>query len=215
MRYVLPILLFLFLVLSEKGYCQSPIGQGYYTRKPGSREQLRTARKWAKSGEWRSGFTKAGPHKSVNLVDFYEQYHKSKPLFDAMFSWLEAHDLKTLPKGNYPIEGTELTVSVQDSRNEPLQKRKSESHYRHIDFQYVVRGTEGFALLDHTTSQAACPYKSDVIHYDYDPVRLRRMISDERSFFLFFPQDWHIAKVATEKGDQQIRVIVVKLPYVE
>lgn len=32
-------------------------------------------------------------------------------------------------------------------------------------------------------------------------------------FFLFFPSDWHIAKIATDKEDQDIRVIVIKLDY--
>ncbi len=34
-------------------------------------------------------------------------------------------------------------------------------------------------------------------------------------FFIFFPRDWHIAKVANDTSDQAIRVIVVKVDYVE
>ena len=34
-------------------------------------------------------------------------------------------------------------------------------------------------------------------------------------FFIFFPGDWHIAKVANASDDQVIRVIVAKLKYVE
>ncbi|MBQ4029493.1 MAG: YhcH/YjgK/YiaL family protein, partial [Prevotella sp.] len=34
-------------------------------------------------------------------------------------------------------------------------------------------------------------------------------------FLIFFPSDWHIAKIATNKKDQNIRVIVVKVDYVE
>ncbi|WP_394801223.1 hypothetical protein [Bacteroides intestinalis] len=30
---------------------------------------------------------------------------------------------------------------------------------------------------------------------------------------MFFPSDWHIAKIATDKEDQDIRVIVIKLDY--
>lgn len=45
-------------------------------------------------------------------------------------------------EGKHPIEGTSLVVSVEDSKNEPLEKRTSESHRKHIDLQYVVKGTE-------------------------------------------------------------------------
>jgi len=34
-------------------------------------------------------------------------------------------------------------------------------------------------------------------------------------FVIFFPCDWHIAKVVTDEDDQTIRVIVIKLDYVE
>ena len=53
------------------------------------------------------------------------------------------------------------------------------------------------------------------MHYDYDLSKAVFHDSTPDAFFLFFPDDWHIAKVQTEKADQHIRVIVVKLDYVE
>ena len=86
------------------------------------------------------------------------------------FSLVGVARLTTIEKGKHPVEGTSLVVSVEDSKNEPLEKRTSESHRKHIDLQYVVKGTERFALLDHESSKANCEYseKRDVIHYDFD-----------------------------------------------
>ena len=94
-------------------------------------------------------------------------------------------------------------------------KAKPHSHRKHIDLQYVVKGTERFALLDHESSKANCEYseKKDVIHYDFDPEKTTFIDSVPGEFFLFFPSDWHIAKIATDKEDQDIRVIVIKLDY--
>ncbi len=39
--------------------------------------------------------------------------------------------------------------------------------------------------------------------------------SNPQEFFIFFPDDWHIAKVENDTGNQQIRVIVIKVDYVE
>ena len=39
--------------------------------------------------------------------------------------------------------------------------------------------------------------------------------STPERFFLFFPSDWHIAKIQTDKEDQNIRVVVVKLDYIK
>ena len=204
----------LFFVLTMALFVVVASGQGVYT-KPVSKAAEKAAAKWVKKGEWRNGFVTAKPHESVNVVEFQSQYAKNKAQWDAMFQWLANTDLLSIPKGKHPIEGTGLVVSVEDSENEELAKRGSESHYHHIDFQYVVKGSERFGIIEHETSKPNCKYKPDVMHYDYDESLTRFYDSSPDKFFLFFPDDWHIAKVKTDKQDQTIRVIVVKLDYVE
>ncbi len=190
--------------------------KGYYTQYYGNNPQLvDEAHKWLASGEWRNGFDKANAHASVNAVDFYLQYKKNPQQWKALFAYLAKTDLTTLAKGKYPIPGSNLTVSVEESQNAPLAKRRSESHNHHIDFQYVVKGTERFGIIDHYTSTPNCRYKPDVIHYDYDKEKTRFYDSTPGEFFIFFPRDWHIAKIANDTDDQHIKVIVIKVDYVE
>lgn len=190
--------------------------QGYYTQYNGDEALEREAVTWMKSGTWRNGFNAADAHPSVNAVEFYLQYKKNPDQWNAMFRWLANHNLLTIEKGSYKIPGTALTVSVQDGDNGELSARKSESHYHHIDFQYAVKGTERFGIINHYTSKANCSYKPDVIHYDYDAQKARFYDSDPHEFFIFFPGDWHIAKVKSPAvTDQHIRVIVVKLDYIK
>lgn len=189
--------------------------QEIYTKPCTDKKLVKKAAKWVKKGVWRNGFTKATPDESVNLVEFYTQYQKNQEQWDAMFKWLATHDLLTIEKGKHPIEGTNLTVSVEDSENGPLAKRGSESHYHHIDFQWVVKGVERFGIIDHNTSKENCKYKPDVMHYDYDVQKTKFVEPAHDRFMLFFPDDWHIAKIANDTDNQAIRVIVVKLDYVE
>lgn len=186
--------------------------EGVYTRQVDDAQLVAEANEWMLAGEWRHGFI-ADPHASVNAVDFYEQYKKNPAQWDAMFEWLAGHDLLALEKGSHPIEGTGMVVKIEDSQNAPLEKRRSESHYHTIDFQYVVKGVERFGIIDHNTSVPNCDYKPDVIHYDYDKEQAKFYDSTPDSFFLFFPEDWHIAKIANDTTDQSIRVVVVKLAY--
>lgn len=186
-----------------------------YTKECSNPKLKKEAKKWLKKGEWRNGFNKASADKSVNIVEMYSQYRKNPEQWKAMFRWLAETDLLTIAKGKHPIPGTTLVASVEDSKNEPLAKRKSESHYHHIDFQYVVKGKERFGIIDHNTSKPNCAYKPDVIHYDYDVDKAQMIDSSPDRFFIFFPCDWHIAKIATDDDDQTIRVVVVKLDYVE
>ena len=197
-----------------KASCCKSLGKGYYTQYYGNRTDLVVeAEKWAASGVWRNGFDKARPHSSVNLVDFYLQYQKNPGQWKALFEYLAKTDVLSIPRGKHSIPGTSLVVSVEDSRNESLEKRVSESHNHHIDFQYVVRGVERFGVIDHYTSTPNSKYRPDVIHYDYKKCRTRFYDSTPDEFFIFFPRDWHIAKVANDTDDQDSRVIVVKVDW--
>ena len=194
--------------------CHATSQEGVYTNDYSNDPKLvKAAQKWYKKGKWRMGFTKADAHSSVNIVEFYQQYQKNPEQWKALFDYIAKTDLLSLPGGKHPIPGTQLTVSVEDSQNDPLEKRGSESHYHHIDFQYVVKGVERFGVIDHLTSKPNCKYRPDVIHYDYDKARARFYDSTPSNFFIFFPCDWHIAKIANDTDDQNIRVIVIKVDY--
>lgn len=191
------------------------VADGIYTRQCDDPAKVEQCTGWMESGAWRNGFVKGNPHESVNVVDFYEQYSKNNEQWDAMFKWLQETDLLAIPAGKHPIEGTALVASVEDSSNRPLEKSRTESHRQKIDFQYAVKGIERFGIIDHETSTPNCEYRPDVIHYDYDASKAKFYDSTPDKFFLFFPEDWHIAKIANDTDDQDIRVIVVKIDYVE
>lgn len=186
-----------------------------YTKVYEDKALNKKARKWAKSGAWRNGFTKASPDAMVNLTDFYLQYNANPEPWMILFRWLQDTDLNAIAGGKHNIPGSSLVASVEDSENEPLERRRSESHRKNIDFMYVVSGTEGFMRLDHNSSTVSSPYKPDVIRYDYNADKAEWIQSKPGRFIIMFPDDWHIAKVKTTLKNQKIRVIVVKMPYQE
>lgn len=176
----------------------------------------RQVKKWVKGGQWRNGF-KGNPDKNVNLEEFYSQYHKNQAQWDAAFKWLASTDLLNAKAGKTTIPGTSIVASVQDGKNLPLKGHWTESHRRKIDFMYVVKGIEGFGLLDHTTSKPNCDYneKKDVIHYDFDETKLNRFAVHAGNFIICFPSDWHMPLLETKYKDQSFRVMVLKIDYKE
>lgn len=198
------------------GFCLAQAQIPNYTKVFPDKKLVKKATKWAEKGLWRVGFNAASPHKSANLTEFYIQYGRNTAQWDAAFRWLASHDLQTIPAGKYTPEGTKLVISVEDSENRPLEQCQSESHRQKIDLQYTVRGIERFGVIEHKSSSPNCEYRPDVIHYDYDVSKARFYDSTPDKFFLFFPSDWHIAKIQPEStSDNKIRVIVVKLDYIE
>jgi len=186
-----------------------------YTNECNDLKLQKKARKWLKKGEWRQGFYKADPHCSVNAVDFYLQYQRNPQQWKSLFKYLAETDLLALTKGKHNIPGSDLVISVEDSENGPLEKRGTESHYKNIDFQFCVKGVERFGIIDHVTSTPNSKYRPDVIHYKYIKERTKFYDSTPDKFFIFFPGDWHIAKVNNDSDDQNIRVCVVKVRWVE
>lgn len=208
-----------FLLASMAGMAKSDkvvmTTKAVYTNECNDRKLQKKAEKWLKKGEWRQGFFKADPHSSVNAVDFYLQYLRNPEQWKKLFEYLAKTDLLALPKGKHKIPDSDLTISVEDSENGPLEKRGTESHYKNIDFQYCVKGTERFGIIDHVTSTPNCKYKPDVIHYNYVKERTKFYDSTPDKFFIFFPGDWHIAKVNNDTDNQNIRVCVIKVRWVE
>lgn len=206
-----------FVVLTFLMAFSGRIGAQSYTNTY-PKAMCKIAEKWVKKGEWKNGFTKAVPADNVNLVEFYLQYHRNPKEWQALFAWLEQNDLQTVPAGRIPIEGTDLTVSVEDGDNwcseQDLKDGKgSESHLQKIDFMYVVSGTEGFARLDHETSVPKNEYKPDRYEYTFDASKLERFNSVPGTFNIMFPCDWHIAKIKTREQNQRLRVLVIKVNY--
>ena len=180
----------------------------------------KAAHNWVKKGEWRKGFDKASPAPTVNETEFCIQYSRNAQQWDAVFNWLQTTDLIAIEPGRVPVGNSGLTASVEEGDNwcseDDLQNGKgSESHRAKIDFMIVVKGTEGFARLDHETSKPNCDYTPDVLHYNFDKQKLERFESIPGTFNVMFPCDWHIAKVRTSKADQTVKVIVIKIDYAQ
>ena len=76
---------------------------------------------------------------------------------------------------------------------------------------YVVRGTEGFCRLDHETSKPRAAYKPDRLEYTFEYDRLQQFTSIPGTFNIMFPCDWHVAKVKTNTGSENLRVLVIKV----
>ena len=142
---------------------------------------------------------------ALHAQGYYTQYYADKTLRSEAAEWVKSGAWRN----GFTKASPHATVNAVDFY---LQYRKNPEQWRAL-FQYVVRGTERFGLIDHYTSTPNTVYRPDVIHYDYDVARARFYDSRPDEFFIFFPGDWHIAKVKTDLPDQHIRVVVIKVDY--
>ena len=86
--------------------------QGIEAHNKSKKVSKKKAAAWVAEGEWKNGFD-AMPDATVNLQEFYAQYHKNKAQWDAAFKWLAETDLLNIPKGKLMIPGTNIRASIE------------------------------------------------------------------------------------------------------
>ena len=171
------------------------------------------AAKWFKKKEWLNGVALT-PHKSINKQEFARQYEINKAYWDKAFAFLKEHDLKTLAKGKYPIDGDNVFASVTEDPSKDFDKTNWESHRKYIDVQCVITGDEKMGkwpVAEITTVTKPYDETKDVANYTA-PGKFYTIPAG--TFIIFFPTDAHRPNI-TPGGNKVVKKIVIKVRAVQ
>lgn len=170
------------------------------------------AQKWVDSRAW-AGDLKLVADKTIDPVEFYQQYHMNKELWDKLFDYLSKTDVTKLEKGKYVLVPDLLWVSILEYTPKDKANTKIENHNEYIDLQWTFDGDEIYGLANGKVEPVA-PYDevkdkrnwttTDPI--DYVPAPLD-------TFFLYFPKDMHQPSVAAHDEPVPARKVVGKIKY--
>ena len=166
------------------------------------------AKKWFKKKEYLNGLA-ATPHAAIDKVQFAQQYHLNKVLWDKAFAYLKQTNLQTLANGRYAIDGDNVYAIVTQAPSKDYDKTTFESHRKYIDLQYVVTGEENMAKapLDSVTVSKAYNENTDMANYTGDG---KIYTIPQGSFILFFPADAHRPNISPG-GNKVVKKIVIKI----
>ena len=167
------------------------------------------AHKWFKKKEWLNGVTLT-PHKSINELEFARQYQLNKVLWDKAFAFLKEHDLQTLPKGKYPIDGDNVFVSVTEDPSKDFDKTGWESHRKYIDVQCVIIGDEKMGKYPVSECTVTKPYdeSKDVANYTAPG---KFYVIPAGTFIIFFPGEAHRPNISPDGNKKVVKKIVIKV----
>jgi len=166
------------------------------------------ADKWFKQKEWTNGW-KVEPDKTINIQEFAWEYHTNKKYWDEAFAFLASHDLKSMPKGKYPIDSNFVYATITEDPSKDVDKTTWESHRKYVDLQYVIDGEERIGVFPVAKAQVEKEYDEtkDVANYIADgPLQT----ATPAVFFLFFPTDAHRPNI-TPGGNKVVKKIVIKI----
>jgi len=170
-----------------------------------------SADKWVKAGTWANG-CKLKAHKSVNSIEFAEQYSKNKVYWDKAFDFLKNTDLDTLKPGKYVLDGENVFVSVTEGPTKAFVDSKWEAHHKYIDLQYIIKGKEkmGIAPIETAVPKTEFDETKDVGFFDTSAKASKYYVAKPGTFFLFFPSDAHRPSIRV-KGFDTDKKLVVKI----
>jgi biofilm protein TabA len=190
--------LLLFFLVSINLYSQAQSGEWTKTK----------AKKWFKQKEWLNG-VKLTPHTSIDKVEFARQYHLNKAAWDKAFAFLKEHDLQTIEKGKYPIDGENIFATVTEDPSKDFDKTNWESHRKYIDVQCVITGEEKMGKCAVAKATVTKPYdeKKDVANYTAEG---KIYSIPTGSFIIFFPSEAHRPNI-TPGGNKIVKKIVIKV----
>ncbi len=145
----------------------------------------------------------------LDKIENADQYKSLGPRISKALEYMKVTDLSHIEPGKYEIEGNDIFVLVQDYETKNRLECKLESHRKHIDIQYLLKGNE---FVGHTMLNNQTPFKEYSSEDDY------MLFNEEASFFelkpgvfaIFYPSDLHMPSVF-EKQPEKVRKIVIKI----
>ncbi|PKQ68429.1 YhcH/YjgK/YiaL family protein [Labilibaculum manganireducens] len=124
------------------------------------------------------------------------------------FAYINSTDLLNTEVGKYEIDGENVFALVQEYNTKNLEDCKLESHFEHIDIQYVISGTENMGVsilskqIPHTVNN-----EKDVAFYKNDSTLFELT---EGMFAVFFPDDLHCPCIKNGENSK-VKKLVVKI----
>jgi len=128
--------------------------------------------------------------------------------FKRAFDWIAQQDLAKLEPGKFPVDGTEVHVSVSQKDGLKTSDAKFEAHNNYIDIQVCLAGKEQMGWKPRSTcTQPVADYneEKDIIFYKDQPDTYFQLQGGQ--FVIFFPEDVHAPMI----GEGPIKKLVVKV----
>ncbi len=147
----------------------------------------------------------------MDTIDHLRDYACLHPAFRAAADFLEKCSREDLAPGTYEIDGRDIYAMVVDYEPSEKDLLQFETHDLYLDIQCMLKGSEYQWYAPRHTLKTAVPYdgKKDITRYHFDGEGTRLLL-EEGSFAVYYPQDGHLPAVKKD-GVEKCRRVVVKV----
>jgi len=168
----------------------------------------------ANKSEWTELWSVA-PAENFNRADMDAHYKAHTELWNAVFNFLNTHDLDTLSAGRYEIVEGQAYANVSDYTPKKAEDCRFENHHKFIDLQYVSVGKEMMGVVRNAAAEEKEAYveSNDIAFFGTALDGAAYEIADSGKYFVFFPEDLHRPSMEACDNPAPVKKIVVKILY--
>lgn len=144
----------------------------------------------------------------IDKIENHKLYQSLSPRIAQAFTYLQETDLAAAPTGKHEIDGDNVFAIVMEYETKAPSESKFEGHYRYIDLQYVISGTERIGITTRTDQVPVISKEED----DYDLYELEAPLVEfpAGTFMIFFPDDLHMPGIQFD-SPTTVKKVVVKV----
>lgn len=142
----------------------------------------------------------------IDTLENLATYKNLNPLFSKAIDYLESHDMLNQEIGKTSLQGTDLVVNLQQTKQKSKEMARLEAHKDFIDIQIPLSGVEEYGyspLCDLPETE----YNDEKDIVFYPGLAANYFLLKPGQFAIFFPQDGHAPGIS-ETG---LKKIVVKV----
>ena len=148
-----------------------------------------------------------------NIYQYNEEKESLPKGFKKWIKFLKSTDFSKLASGSYELEkGSYFNLDV--AMTEPIEKRKWESHRKHVDIQFVLTGREMIGYQPISAMKALTEEYDDKDLYFYEATSEEGTVHvpmTEGTFVIFFPGDAHRPLCKVGDDVEKVKKVIMKI----
>lgn len=142
----------------------------------------------------------------LDKIENYKLYANINNRINKAFEYLINNNFEQIKPGKYTIDGDNIFALVQEYDTKEKEDGKLEGHYKYIDIQYLIKGSEQMGVTSLTNQMLIIKdIEKDYAFYDGDCSYIK---VNEGMFTVFFPEDLHKPCIKLDKTSKVKKVVV-------
>jgi len=142
----------------------------------------------------------------IDKIENYRLYVNLSEKIARAFAYIIETDLTQMKSGKYIIDNDDIFALVQEYDTKEKIECKLESHFKYIDIQYIINGSELMGVTSLTNQVVINKNEvDDIAFYKGDPYLFR---VEAGMFTIFFPDDLHMPCVKLNQISKVKKVVI-------